>query len=60
MSLPSSYNSSNAIIMVLLLVAVDHSRLVDGILVVRDSTELRISVVKNFRLDRVLDENISI
>ena len=40
----------------LLIVAVDNSRLVDGILVVRDCTELRIRyVVKNFRLDRFLD-----
>ena len=39
MSLPSSFNFSNVIMMLLLLVAVDHSRLVDGILVVRDSTE---------------------
>ena len=40
-SLPSSFNSSNAFIIIfLLLVAVNHSRLVDGILVVvRDSTE---------------------
>ena len=48
MSLPSSLKSSNAIIIMLLLVAVDHARLVDGILVVRDSTkqiiwQLRIS-----------------
>ena len=43
MSLPSSFNSSNAIIITLLLVAVDHSRLADEIfVVVRDSTELRI------------------
>ena len=42
MSLPSLFNSSNAIILMLLVVAVDHSRLVDGILVVRDSNELRI------------------
>ena len=44
MSLLLSFNSSNAIIiMLLLVVAVDHSRLVDGILVVvvRDSTEQR-------------------
>ena len=36
MSLPSSFNFSSAIIIMLLVVAVDHSRLVDGILVVRD------------------------
>ena len=41
-SLPSSFNSSNAIIIMLLLVAVDHSRLVDGILVIRDGTEQRV------------------
>ena len=39
MSLPSSFNSSNDLMIMLLLVAVDHSRLVDGIVVVRDSTE---------------------
>ena len=39
MSLFSSFNSLNAIIILLLFVAVDHSRLVDGILVVHDSTE---------------------
>ena len=41
-SLPSSFNSSNDIRIMLLLVAVDHSHLVDGILVVRDCTELGI------------------
>ena len=39
----SSFNSSNVIIidkiLMLIFVALDHSRLIDGILVVRDSTE---------------------
>ena len=39
----------------LLLVAVDHARLVKGILVVRENN----LVVKNFRLDRVLNEHIN-
>ena len=42
MSLPSSFNPSNANIIMMLLVAVDHSHLVDGISLVRDSTEPRI------------------
>ena len=39
MSLPLSFNFSNAVVIMLLIVAVDHSRLFDGILVVPDNTE---------------------
>ena len=37
-----TFNPSNDMIIMLLFVAVDHSRVVDGILVVRDRTEVSI------------------